>query len=118
MATMIRRYFVDLTVLDVFNAVVVVVGALILEVPLIGTIAVITLLGSYLPRVSPLVLLITAPLGATLAGVAGVALAAPVTAVAVHSTRTLRESRPASGYRWPRHLRYRPASVSPDGHPV
>jgi len=144
MATTILRYFVDLTVLGVFNAVVVVVGALILDVPLIGTVAVITL-GSYVPYVglvagafpvpialgadgtsttlwmlligflanglwqtivstfaygavldvSPLVLLITALLGATPAGVAGVALAARVAAIAaVHSTRTLRESRP------------------------
>jgi hypothetical protein len=35
-----------------------------------------------------------APAGATLTGVAGVALAAPVTAIAVHSARLLRESRP------------------------
>ena len=46
-ANTIRRYFVGLTVLGVFNAVVVVIGALILDVPLVGAIAVITLLGSF-----------------------------------------------------------------------
>jgi predicted PurR-regulated permease PerM len=144
-ATTIRRYFVGLTVLGIFNAVVVVIGALILGVPLIGTIAVITLLGSYVPYVgalvagafavliglgaggtstalwmllvvflansvlqnivtpfaygaaldvSPLLLLFTALMGAALAGVVGVALAAPITAIAVHSGRLLRESPP------------------------
>jgi predicted PurR-regulated permease PerM len=143
-ATTIRRYFVGLTVLGVFNAVVVVIGALTLDVPLVGTIAVITLLGSYVPYVgalvagafavvmalgaggtstalwmllvvflangllqnvvspfaygaalgvSPLILLLTALLGATLAGVAGLALAAPVTAIAMHTVRVLRTSR-------------------------
>jgi predicted PurR-regulated permease PerM len=140
-ATTIRRYFVGLTVLGLFNAAVVVVGALILDVPLVGTIAVITLLGSYVPyvgalvagafavlialgsggtssalwmllvvflangllqnlvspfaygaalEVNPLVLLLTALLGAALAGVVGLALAAPITAIVVHSARLLR----------------------------
>jgi predicted PurR-regulated permease PerM len=143
-ATTIRRYFVGLTVLGVFNAAVVVVGALILDVPLVGAIAVITLLGSYVPyigalvagafavlialgsggtptalwmlltvflansllqnlvspfaygaalEVSPLVLLLTALLGAAIGGVVGVALAAPVTAIVVHSMRLVRGSR-------------------------
>ncbi|HEY6593079.1 MAG TPA: AI-2E family transporter [Asanoa sp.] len=147
-ATTIRRYFVGLTVLGVFNAAVVVVGALILDVPLVGTIAVITLLGSYVPyvgalvagafavlialgsggtssalwmllvvflangllqnlvspfaygaalEVSPLVLLLTALLGAALAGVVGLALAAPITAIVVHSARLLRRSRRPEG---------------------
>jgi predicted PurR-regulated permease PerM len=144
-ATTIRHYFVGLTVLGAFNAAVVVVGALILDVPLVGTIAVITLLGSYVPyvgavvagafavlialgaggtptalwmlltvllansllqnlispfaygaalEVSPLILLLTALLGASLAGVIGVALAAPLTAIAMHSARLLRAPLP------------------------
>jgi predicted PurR-regulated permease PerM len=144
-ATTIRRYFVGLTVLGAFNAAVVVIGALILDVPLVGTIAVITLLGSYVPyigalvagafavlialgaggtptalwmlltvflansvlqnlvspfaygaalEVSPLILLLTALLGAAVAGVVGVALAAPLTAVTMHSVRLLRAPLP------------------------
>ena len=54
-ATTIRRYFVGLTILGVFNACVVVVGALVLDVPLVGAIAVVTLLGSYVPYVGALV---------------------------------------------------------------
>jgi predicted PurR-regulated permease PerM len=46
---------VGLTVLGAFNAAVVVVGALILDVPLVGAIAVITLLGSYVPYIGALV---------------------------------------------------------------
>jgi predicted PurR-regulated permease PerM len=143
-ATTIRRYLVGLTVLGLFNAVVVVVGAVILDVPLVGSIAVITLLGSYVPYVgavvagafavlialgaggtstalwmvvvvflansvlqnivspfaygaaldvSPLVLLLAAVLGGALAGVVGFALAAPVTAIAVHGVRLARELR-------------------------
>ena len=146
-ASTIRHYFVGLTVLGVFNAAVVVVGALILDVPLVAAIAVITLLGSYVPYVgalvagafavlialgsggtstalwmllvvflansvlqslvtpfaygaaldvSPLLLLLTALVGAVLGGVIGVALAAPVTAIVVHSVRLLRGTgRPA-----------------------
>jgi predicted PurR-regulated permease PerM len=144
-ATTIRRYFVGLTVLGAFNAAVVVVGALILDVPLVGTLAVITLLGSYVPyigalvagafavlialgaggtptalwmlltvllansllqnlvspfaygaalEVSPLILLLTALLGASFGGVIGVALAAPLTAIAMHSARLLRAPLP------------------------
>jgi putative heme transporter len=144
-ATTIRGYFVGLTVLGVVNAVAVVVGALILHVPLVGAIAVITLLGSYVPYVgalvaggfavlialgsggtptalwmilvvfiansilqnmispftygaaldvSPLALLLAAVVGATLAGVAGVTLSAPVTAIVVHTMRMMRS--PAS----------------------
>jgi len=54
-ATVIRGYFVGLTVLGVFNAVVVVIAALVLDVPLVGAIAVITLLGSYVPYIGALV---------------------------------------------------------------
>lgn len=55
-ATTIRRYFVGLTVLGVFNATVVVIAALVLDVPLVATIAVITLLGSYVPYIGALIL--------------------------------------------------------------
>jgi predicted PurR-regulated permease PerM len=45
----LRGYFVGVTIVAAFNAVVVVIGALILGVPLAGTIAVITFLGAYVP---------------------------------------------------------------------
>jgi putative heme transporter len=44
-----RGYFVGVTVVALFNAVVVGVGALIIGVPLAGTIALITFLGAYVP---------------------------------------------------------------------
>ncbi|MEV4412013.1 AI-2E family transporter [Catellatospora sp. NPDC049609] len=45
----IRGYVVGLTLLGAFNAAVVGLGALLLGVPLIGTLLVITLLGNYVP---------------------------------------------------------------------
>jgi predicted PurR-regulated permease PerM len=45
----LRGYFVGVTVVAVFNAVVVGVGALILGVPLAGSIAAVTFLGAYVP---------------------------------------------------------------------
>ena len=45
----LRGYFVGVTAVAVFNAVVVAVGALIVGVPLAGTIAVVTFLGAYVP---------------------------------------------------------------------
>jgi putative heme transporter len=45
----LRGYFLGVTFVAAFNAVVVAVGALILGVPLAGTIAVITFLGAYVP---------------------------------------------------------------------
>jgi predicted PurR-regulated permease PerM len=45
----LRGYFVGVTIVALFNAVVVGIGALILGVPLAGTIAVITFLGAYVP---------------------------------------------------------------------
>jgi predicted PurR-regulated permease PerM len=45
----LRGYFVGVTIVALFNAVVVGIGALILGVPLVGTIAVITFLGAYVP---------------------------------------------------------------------
>ncbi len=92
-----------LTVLGAFNAAVVVVGALILDVPLVGAIF---LANSVLQNlvspfaygaaleVSPLILLLTALLGASFGGVIGVALAAPLTAIAMHSARLLRAPLP------------------------
>ena len=45
----LRGYFVGVTLVAAFNAVVVGVGALILGVPLAGTIAAVTFLGAYVP---------------------------------------------------------------------
>jgi putative heme transporter len=45
----LRGYFVGVTIVAVFNAVVVGLGALIIGVPLAGTIAVVTFLGAYIP---------------------------------------------------------------------
>jgi predicted PurR-regulated permease PerM len=51
----IRRYFLGTTIVASFNAVVVGVGALILGVPLAGTIAVVTLVTAYIPFVGAFV---------------------------------------------------------------
>ena len=45
----LRRYFVGVTIVAAFNAVVVGLGALILDVPLAGTIAVVTFVTAYIP---------------------------------------------------------------------
>jgi predicted PurR-regulated permease PerM len=45
----LRGYFLGVTVVALFNAVVVTAGALLLGVPLIGTIAAVTFLGAYVP---------------------------------------------------------------------
>ncbi|MGC9669140.1 AI-2E family transporter [Planosporangium sp. 12N6] len=141
-ATVIRRYFVGLTLLGAVNAVAVAIGALILRVPLVGAIAVITLLGTYVPylgaavasvfavlialgaggrstaawmilvvilantllqnlvspfafgatlRLSAPVVLLAAMLGGGLAGVAGLTLATPVTAIVTRSIEVLRQ---------------------------
>ena len=45
----LRGYFVGVTIVAAFNGVVVGVGALLLDVPLAGTIAVITFVGAYIP---------------------------------------------------------------------
>jgi len=45
----LRGYFLGVTVVAAFNAVVVTIGALILGVPLIGTIAAVTFIGAYIP---------------------------------------------------------------------
>ena len=45
----LRGYFLGVTIVAAFNAVVVFVGALLLGVPLAGTIAIVTLLAAYVP---------------------------------------------------------------------
>jgi predicted PurR-regulated permease PerM len=45
----LRGYFFGVTIVAAFNAVVVTLGALILGVPLVGTIAVVTFLAAYIP---------------------------------------------------------------------
>ena len=47
----LRGYFLGVSIVAAFNAVVVTIGALILGVPLIGTIAVVTFLGAYIPYI-------------------------------------------------------------------
>ena len=51
----IRRYFLGVTIVAGFNAVVVGLGALILDVPLAGTIAVVTLVTAYIPFIGAVV---------------------------------------------------------------
>jgi predicted PurR-regulated permease PerM len=45
----LRGYFLGVTIVAAFNAVVVTLGALIIGVPMIGTIAAVTFLGAYIP---------------------------------------------------------------------
>ena len=45
----LRGYFVGVAIVAAFNAIVVSVGALILDVPLVGTIAVVTFFGAFIP---------------------------------------------------------------------
>lgn len=45
----LRGYFFGVTIVAVFNAIVVGVGALILGIPMVGTIAVVTFVGAYIP---------------------------------------------------------------------
>ena len=45
----LRGYFLGVTIVAAFNAVVVTIGALILGVPMIGTIAAVTFFGAYVP---------------------------------------------------------------------
>ena len=45
----LRGYFLGVTIVAAFNALVVTIGALILGVPLIGTIAAVTFFGAYIP---------------------------------------------------------------------
>src|SRR5436853_5151705 len=45
----LRGYFVGVTIVAAFNAVVVTAGALLLGVPKVGAIAIVTFLGAYIP---------------------------------------------------------------------
>jgi hypothetical protein len=51
----LRRYFGGVTIVAAFNAVVVGVGALLLDVPLAGTIAVVTFVTAYIPFIGAFV---------------------------------------------------------------
>jgi putative heme transporter len=51
----LRRYFVGVTIVAAFNAVVVGLGALILDVPLAGTLAVVTFVTAYIPFIGAFV---------------------------------------------------------------
>jgi len=50
-----RRYFLGVTIVAAFNATVVGIGALVLDVPLAGTIAVVTFVTAYIPFVGAVV---------------------------------------------------------------
>lgn len=47
----LRGYFLGVTIVAAFNAAVVTIGALILGVPLVGTIAAVTFIGAYIPYI-------------------------------------------------------------------
>jgi predicted PurR-regulated permease PerM len=51
----LRRYFLGVTIVAVFNGVVVGLGALVLDVPLAGTIAVVTFVTAYVPFIGAFV---------------------------------------------------------------
>jgi predicted PurR-regulated permease PerM len=51
----LRRYFLGVTIVAAFNAVVVGIGALVLDVPLAGTIAVVTFVTAYVPFIGAFV---------------------------------------------------------------
>ena len=53
--TSLRRYFLGVTIVAGFNAVVVGLGALVLGVPLAGTIAVVTLVTAYVPFIGAVI---------------------------------------------------------------
>jgi putative heme transporter len=53
--TSLRRYFGGVTIVAAFNAVVVGIGALVLDVPLAGTIAVVTFVTAYIPFIGAFV---------------------------------------------------------------
>jgi putative heme transporter len=46
-----RKYFLGVTIVAAFNAIVVGIGALILDVPLVGTIAIVTFVTAYIPYI-------------------------------------------------------------------
>jgi len=51
----LRKYFLGVTIVAAFNAVVVGIGALVLDVPLAGTIAVVTFVTAYIPFIGAFV---------------------------------------------------------------
>jgi predicted PurR-regulated permease PerM len=51
----LRRYFLGVTIVAAFNAVVVGIGALLLDIPLAGTIAVVTFVTAYVPFIGAFV---------------------------------------------------------------
>ena len=53
--TSLRRYFIGVTIVAAFNAVVVGIGAYVLDVPLAGTIAVVTFVTAYIPFIGAFV---------------------------------------------------------------
>jgi predicted PurR-regulated permease PerM len=53
--TSLRRYFTGVTIVAAFNAVVVGLGAIVLDVPLAGTIAVVTFVTAYVPFIGAFV---------------------------------------------------------------
>ncbi|MER7273847.1 AI-2E family transporter [Dactylosporangium sp. NPDC000244] len=146
-ATVVRRYYGGLTLVGAINAAAVAIGALVLRVPLVGAIAVVMFLGTYVPylgaaiasmfavlialgsggqsaalwmivvvvlanvvlqnlvnpvvfgatlQMSPPAILLATLVGGVLAGVAGLALATPVTAIVVRSIEILREPHPGA----------------------
>jgi predicted PurR-regulated permease PerM len=53
--TSLRRYFLGVTIVAAFNAAVIAVGALILGVPLVGTMAIVTFVTAYIPYIGAFV---------------------------------------------------------------
>ena len=53
--TAMRRYFLGVTIVATFNAIVVGIGAVVLDVPLAGTIAVVTFVTAYIPFIGAVV---------------------------------------------------------------
>jgi len=143
----VRMYFLGTTIVAAFNAVVVGVGALLLDVPLAGTIAVVTFVTAYIPfigafvsgafavvlalgangtttaaimlvivilangllqnivqpiamgatlRMNPLLILIVTISAGAFFGTAGLILAAPLTAAAIHISGDLAKVRAAT----------------------
>ncbi|NRQ36857.1 AI-2E family transporter [Nonomuraea sp. NN258] len=146
-AAVVRRYFLGMTLIALMNTALIVVGALILGLPALGTIALTTFLGAYVPylgafvsgaltvlialgsggwsdalwmllvvvlangmlqnllapfvfgaalKLHPMVVLLVTVLAGLIAGLAGVALAVPLTALAVDLAR-LRARSPSGG---------------------
>lgn len=72
-----RGYFLGVTIVAIWSALIVGAGALLLDVPLAGTIAVVTFLGGYVPYIGAWIA------GGCLFGTVGLVLAAPLLSAAV-----------------------------------